>query len=72
MPDRLADYLKTIDITVNATRQQKIPADAIISFHPWYKLAKRKGGRPVAASRDSNSLRKAREVSKGVGGKGAK
>lgn len=44
MPDRLADYLKTIDITVNATRQQKIPADAIISFHPWYKLAKRKRG----------------------------
>ncbi len=42
MPDRLADYLMAIDITRNTSRNNKIPADSIISFHPWFKLKKRR------------------------------
>jgi trehalose synthase len=41
MPDRIADYLKTIDITMNGVRAKDMPRDCIISFHPWFKLAKR-------------------------------
>ena len=42
MPDRLADYLMAIDITRNTAHKNKIPADSIISFHPWFKLNKRR------------------------------
>jgi trehalose synthase len=42
MPDRLADYLMAINITRNASRHGKIPPDSIISFHPWFKLKKRR------------------------------
>jgi len=41
LPDRISDYLMTIDITMNTDRDKKIPADSIISFHPWFKLSKR-------------------------------
>jgi trehalose synthase len=42
LPDRMADYLMTIDMTMNLARDRKIPVDSIIGFHPWIKLRKRK------------------------------
>jgi trehalose synthase len=42
LPDRIADYLMAIDITINTARNYRIPSDSIISFHPWFKLAKRR------------------------------
>jgi len=42
LPDRLADYLMAIDMTMNLARDKRIPIDSIISFHPWIKLGKRK------------------------------
>jgi trehalose synthase len=41
MPDRLADYLMAIDIIRNTYRNNEMPADSIVSFHPWFKLNKR-------------------------------
>jgi len=38
MPDRLADYLKTILMV----EESKLDPDSIISFHSWHKLDKRK------------------------------
>jgi len=42
LPDRLADYLMAIEMTMNLARDKKIPVDSIVSFHPWVKLGKRK------------------------------
>lgn len=42
LPDRVADYLMTIDMTMNGNGRNKIHNDAIISFHPWFKLSKRR------------------------------
>ena len=42
MPDRLADYLMTIDMAMNGVKSNQMPKDCIISFHPWFKLSKRK------------------------------
>jgi len=42
LPDRIADYLTAIDMIVNGAGGKKIPADCIMSFHPWFKLSKRK------------------------------
>ena len=42
MPDRLADYLMAIDITRNTAHKKRLPADSIVSFHPWFKLNKRR------------------------------
>ena len=42
LPDRVADYLMTIDMTRDENGRKKIHNDAIISFHPWFKLSKRK------------------------------
>ena len=39
LPDRIADYLLTIDMARNGKR---MPADCIVSFHPWFKLSKRR------------------------------
>ncbi len=41
LPDRIADYLMTVDMTRYIVRHKDFPMDAIISFHPWFKLAKR-------------------------------
>lgn len=41
LPDRIADCLTAIDMTMNAGRDGTIPPESIISFHPWFKLAKR-------------------------------
>jgi trehalose synthase len=42
MPDCLADYLMAVDITRKTSCNKKIPLDSIISFHPWFKLTKRR------------------------------
>ena len=42
LPDRIADWLLAIDMVRNQAGDKKLPADSIISFHPWVKLAKRK------------------------------
>lgn len=41
LPDRIADYLMAIDMTTNGAGHKRLPADCIISFHPWFKLSKR-------------------------------
>ena len=38
MPDRLADYLRIADYFLN----NELDEESIISYHPWYKLSKRK------------------------------
>lgn len=35
MPDRVADFLQAIDLTMNVGRSGGIPKEAIISSHPW-------------------------------------
>ena len=42
LPDRLADYLMAIDMTMNLATNGKRRAECIISFHPWFKLRKRR------------------------------
>jgi trehalose synthase len=42
LPDRIADYLTAIDMTVNGNGYPNFPTDCIISFHPWFKLSKRR------------------------------
>jgi trehalose synthase len=42
LPDRIADYLLAIDMFKNLPQDRTIPSDAIVSFHPWFKLAKRR------------------------------
>ncbi len=42
LPDRIADYLLALDMTVNGAGGKKVPAESIISFHPWVKLNKRR------------------------------
>ena len=37
MPDRVADYLKIVNYLIN----DELDEDAIISYHPWYKVCKR-------------------------------
>jgi len=41
LPDRIADYLMAVEMAVNLARTRKLPAESIISFHPWFKLSKR-------------------------------
>ncbi|MBN1366685.1 MAG: glycosyltransferase [Dehalococcoidales bacterium] len=42
MPDRIADWLMAIDMLINAKLDNQSCANCIISFHPWYKLSKRR------------------------------
>ncbi len=42
LPDRIADYLMTIDMIRNGNERNAMLNDAIISFHPWFKLSKRR------------------------------
>ena len=35
MPDRVADNLIAIDMSINSAGSKKIPTGSIISFHPW-------------------------------------
>jgi len=41
LPDRIADYLMTMEMTLNGDGKKRMPAESIISFHPWFKLSKR-------------------------------
>jgi Glycosyltransferase len=38
MPDRVADYLRVADYFIN----NELDSESIISYHPWYKLSKRR------------------------------
>ncbi|MFO7996179.1 MAG: glycosyltransferase [Dehalococcoidia bacterium] len=42
LPDRLADYLTAINMVVGGAVSKEVSAESIISFHPWFKLSKRK------------------------------
>jgi len=42
LPDRIADYLMSVDVTLRLARGKSIPKESIISFHPWTKLGKRR------------------------------
>ncbi|MFB0559545.1 MAG: glycosyltransferase, partial [Dehalococcoidales bacterium] len=44
LPDRIADCLMAINMTVNGAVSRKNCTECIISFHPWFKLSKRRGG----------------------------
>jgi trehalose synthase len=39
MPDRVADYLRVVNYFMNG----ELDEESIISYHPWFKLSKRKG-----------------------------
>lgn len=41
LPDRILDYLRCIEMTIKGKGDGVVPAKAIISFHPWFKLSKR-------------------------------
>ena len=42
LPDRIADYLKAVDMVVSGAVNKEANADIIISFSPWFNLSKRK------------------------------
>jgi trehalose synthase len=42
LPDRIADCLTAINMTKNGAINKEICKDCIISFHPWFKLSKRR------------------------------
>jgi len=45
LPDRIADYLMAMDMSMNGKGNvpRQMPHDCIISFHPWFKMSKRRG-----------------------------
>jgi len=42
LPGRIADYLMAINMVVSGAVNKEGSAESIISFHPWFKLSKRK------------------------------
>ena len=40
-PMGLADYLTAMDMLLAATATRKLPPEAIITFHPWFRLGRR-------------------------------
>ena len=42
LPDRIADYLMAMDMAKDGDGHHKMPNDCIISFHPWFKMSKRR------------------------------
>jgi trehalose synthase len=42
LPDRIADYLLAMDMMLNENGYRHLPGDCIVSFHPWFKLSKRR------------------------------
>ena len=42
MPDRIADYMMAMDMGMRGQNHQQMPSDSIISFHPWFKMSKRR------------------------------
>jgi len=41
LPDRIADHLMTMYMTVNRSIDKRICSECITSFHPWFKLSRR-------------------------------
>jgi len=42
LPDRIADYLMAMDMSMDRNGHRTMPQDSIISFHPWFKMSKRR------------------------------
>jgi trehalose synthase len=42
MPDRIADYLMAMHMSIGGENNRQMPNDSIISFHPWFKMSKRR------------------------------
>jgi trehalose synthase len=42
LPDRIADYLMAMDMSKKVNGRSHMPYDSIISFHPWFKMSKRR------------------------------
>jgi trehalose synthase len=42
LPDRVADYLMAMDMAIDGDTHRTMPHDSIISFHPWFKMSKRR------------------------------
>jgi trehalose synthase len=42
MPDRIADWLMAINMVINRAVSREMCAECILSFHPWFKLSKRR------------------------------
>jgi len=42
LPTRIGDILKVLNLFMNILGDGKLHSSSIISFHPWYKLSKRK------------------------------
>lgn len=42
MPDRIADYLMAMNMSMSKNGDRQMPRDSIISFHPWFKMSKRR------------------------------
>jgi len=42
LPDRIADYLMAINMVVSGAVNKEVSAESIVSFHPWFKLSKRR------------------------------
>jgi trehalose synthase len=42
LPDRIADYLMAVDMVVNGPLSREVCTQCIVSFHPWFKLTKRR------------------------------
>ncbi len=42
MPDRIADYLMAMFMSMSRNGDRSMPRDSIISFHPWFKMSKRR------------------------------
>jgi trehalose synthase len=40
LPDRIADYLMAMDMSLDGDGHRNMPSDSIISFHPWFKMSK--------------------------------
>jgi trehalose synthase len=42
LPDRIADYLMAMSMAMKQNGKGPMPDDCIISFHPWFKMSKRR------------------------------
>ena len=45
MQDRVADYLKSIELTLDSNNHKKLSPDIVVSFRSWYKLGKKRNSK---------------------------
>jgi trehalose synthase len=45
MQDRVADYLKSIELTLDSNNHRKLSPDIVVSFRSWYKLGRKSNGK---------------------------